>query len=163
MRPWLRNYWAAWMPWQRATTIIFAIISVIVLYIWFIYSANEARARLNDKVGMLLGQQVLMEQHASEIERLRANPTPAASQTDLRTLVNRQIDAAGLANNLTRLDVQDNNQIQVIFGAISLRDWIAWVKALQSQYVRIEACQIKALSTPGMVGVTVKLTRSNSN
>lgn len=162
MRPWLSDYWTKWTHWQRTTTIIFAIISAIVLYCWLTHSVNQARVKLNDNVGVLVGQQALMEQHATEIERLRATPTPAASQTDLRALVHSHIDAAGLGNNLTKLDMQDNNRIQVIFGAISFGDWIAWVKTLQSQYVRIEACRIEALSTPGMVGVTVKLIRSGS-
>lgn len=50
----------------------------------------------------------------------------------------------------------------VIFGAVAFADWLNWVAGLKSQQIRLDACKIEALSTPGMVSVAATLLRSQS-
>ena len=62
-----------------------------------------------------------------------------------------------------RIDALDANQVQVVFGAVAFADWLNWVAGLQSQHVRLNACRIEALSTPGLVSVTGTLVRARSH
>ena len=48
----------------------------------------------------------------------------------------------------------------VVFGAVAFADWLNWIAALKSQHVRLDACRIEALSTPGLVSVTATLIRA---
>ena len=47
----------------------------------------------------------------------------------------------------------------MVFGAVAFADWLNWVASLTSQQVRLDACRIEALSTPGLVSVTATLVR----
>jgi general secretion pathway protein M len=130
------------------------------LYLGLAQSADRARAQLGTSVTMFRAQAARLEQQAAELERLRATPPATASQTDLRTLVQTQAGTAGLARALARIDAPDANQVQVVFGAVPFADWLNWVAGLQSQQVRLDACRIEALSTPGMVSVTATFIRA---
>jgi len=46
-----------------------------------------------------------------------------------------------------------------VFGAVGFADWLNWVAGLTSQQVRLDACRVEALSTPGLVSVTATLVR----
>ncbi|MGH8864757.1 MAG: type II secretion system protein GspM, partial [Burkholderiales bacterium] len=91
---------------------------------------------------------------------LRAAPAASVSQTDLRTLVQAQAGVAGLSRALVRIDAPDANQVVVVFGAVAFADWLNWVASLKSQQVRLDACRVEALSTPGLVSVTATLVRA---
>jgi len=67
---------------------------------------------------------------------------------------------AGLARALVRIDALDNDQVVVVFGAVAFADWLNWVAGLKAQHVRLAACRIEALSTPGLVSVTATLVRA---
>ena len=73
-----------------------------------------------------------------------------------------RIDAAGLSRALTRMDVPDADQVVVVFGAVAFADWLDWIAGLQSQQVRLDACRIEALATPGLVSVAATLARPKS-
>jgi len=131
----------------------------IALYAWLVQAAGQARAKLNTSVTLLRAQAVLLDQQAIEHARLRAAPAATASATDLRTLVQSRIDAAGLSRALVRMDAPDADQVVVVFGAVAFADWLDWIAGLQSQQVRLDACRIEALATPGLVSVTGTLAR----
>ncbi len=159
MRARLRRLWQSRSPRERVVAAVLAVVVGAALYAWLVQSADRARAQLRTSVTKLRADAVRVEQEAAELARLRALPPAAASQTDLRTLVQTQAAAAGLERALTRIDAQDSDQVQVAFGAIAFSDWLAWVSGLQSQRVRLDACRIEALTAPGMVSVTATLVR----
>jgi type II secretory pathway component PulM len=132
----------------------------VLLYIAFVQTAWRARAQLRTGVTTLRAQANVLEQQAAEIERLHAAPAVAVSQTDLRTLVQAQADAAGLSRALVRIDAPDADQVIVVFGAVAYADWNNWIVGLKAQHVRLDACRIEALSTPGLVSVTATLARA---
>lgn len=132
---------------------------VIILYLWLLQSATQARVRLQASVATLQTQAVQLEQQSAEYARLRAAPAPVVSQIDLRTLVQSHSDSAGLSQALIKIDVQDAHRVQVAFGAMSFADWLDWAQTLQSQQIRVEACRIEALSTAGLVSITASLVR----
>ena len=68
--------------------------------------------------------------------------------------------AAGLSRALVKIDAPDANQVVVVFGAVAFADWLNWIAGLKSQQVRLDACRIEALSTPGLVSVTATLVRA---
>ena len=142
---------------------IVAVLSVVVvgmLYVSLLYSASRARPPLRASVLSLRADAARLDQQADEVERLRAVPPPATSQTDLRTLIQAQAGSAGLASALVRIDASEANRVQVVFGAVAFPDWLNWVAALNSQDIRLETCRIEALAKPGLVSVSATFVRA---
>lgn len=162
MRAQLRKLWEVRSPRERAVVAAMAAVLGIALFLWLVQSADRARVQLRTSVAMLRAQAARLEQQAVEFERLRAAPPIAASQTDLRTLVQAQAGAAGLSRALVRIDAPDADQVVVVFGAVAFADWLNWIAALKSQRVRLDACRIEALSTPGLVSVTATVIRAKA-
>ena len=160
MKARLRRLWESRAPRERAVIAALAMLLGVLLYIAFAQTAWRARAQLRTSVTTLRAQAAALEQQAAEIERLRAAPAMAASQTDLRTLVQAQADAAGLSRALVRIDAPDADHVVVVFGAVAYADWNNWIVDLKPQHIRLDACRIEALSTPGLVSVTATLARA---
>jgi len=156
----LRAVWQSRSPQERMALAVAATVLGVVLYVWLVQAADRARTRLSASVTDLRAQAARLEQHAAEYERLRAKPPAAVSATDLRALVEAQAGAKGLSRALQRIDAPDASQVQVMLGAVAFTDWLDWVAALAAQQVRLAACRIEALSTPGMVSVTATLVRA---
>lgn len=160
MRAQLRKLWESRAPRERIVITILVAVIGVTLYWWLVQSGGRTHTQLRASVATLRVQATRLEQQATELERLRATPVPAASQSDLRTLVQAQAGAAGLSNALVKIDAPDANQVVVVFGAVAFADWLNWVASLQAQQVRLDTCKIEALSTPGMIGVTATLLRA---
>ncbi len=158
----LHGLWKARSPAERLAMIVMAAFVATVLYVWLVQSAMQARTRLTAAVTTLQSQTLQMEQQSVEHAKLLAAPALPPADTDLRTLVQSQIDTAGLSQSLLKLDVQDTQRVRVTFGSAVFTDWLEWVQAMQTQRVRIETCRIEALSTTGLVSITAMLVRDQS-
>jgi general secretion pathway protein M len=156
----LRKLWQSRAPRERTVLVVLAVVTVIALYVWFAQSAGQAREQLRATVTMLRTQAGQIDQQAVEFGRLRAAPALSVSQTSLQSLLQDQIAAAGLSRALVSLDVRNADQVVIVFGAVAFADWLKWLSALKSQHVRVDACRIEALSTPGLVSVTATLVRA---
>lgn len=154
------KFWESRSPRDRVIIAILAAVIAAVLYLWLAQSAYRARAQLDVSVITLRAQAARLNLDATELERVRAIPAPAAAQTDLRTLVQARAAAAGLARALLRIDAPDAHQVQVVFGAVAFAEWLAWAASLQGEHIRLDTARIEALSTPGMVGVTATFARA---
>ena len=159
MKARVRQLWQSRAPRERMIVAVLAVIVVGLLYVWLVVSASRARPSLRASVLALRADAARLGQQASELERLRALPPPAASQTDLRTLIQALAGSAGLASALVRLDAPEPNRVQVVFGAVAFPDWLAWVATLHAQNIRLETCRIEALSRPGLVSATASFVR----
>jgi general secretion pathway protein M len=159
MKARLRKAWESRAPRERAVLSALAVVLAAALYVGLVQSAGRARAQLRSSVPTLRAQAARLEQQAAELERMRSAPAISASQTDLRTLLQAQAGAAGLSRALVRIDAQDADQVVVVFGAVAFADWLNWITGLKSQHVRLDACRIEALSTPGLVSATATLVR----
>ena len=162
MKAALRRAWESRAPRERVVIAALAIVLGVASYMSVLYSATRGRAQLTTSVAALRTQAALLDQQASEHQRLRATAAPPVSPTDLRTLVQARTDAGRLSSALTRIDAPDAEHVQVAFGAVSFADWLAWIAALQVQHVRLESARVEALSAPGMVSVTATLTRGGA-
>lgn len=156
----LRRLWQSRAPRERVVIAVLTVLAGLASYAWLVQSADRAHTRLRASVPALRAQAALLELQAAELARLRAAPPPSVSQTDLRTLVQAQAGATGLSRALVRIDAPDANQVVVVFGAVAFADWLNWVASLKPQQVRLDACRVEALSTPGLVSVTATLVRS---
>jgi general secretion pathway protein M len=156
----LRTLWQSRAPRERVVIAVLAVLVGVALYVWLVHSADQAHTRLRASVPALRAQAARLDQQAAELERLRSAPSPSASTTDLRTLVQARAGAAGLSGALGQINVVDDNQVVAVFGAVAFADWLNWVASLKSQQVRLDACRVEALSTPGMVSVTATLVRT---
>ena len=162
MKARLLKLWESRSPRDRLAIAILAAVVGAALYFWLLQSAYRARTQLGTSLTLLRAQATRLNLDATELERVRAIPAPPASQTDLRTLVQARIEAAGLARALVRIDAPDANQVQLVFGAVAFAEWLAWVASLQGEHIRLDTGRIEALSTPGMVGVTATFTRARA-
>jgi general secretion pathway protein M len=160
MRARLRKAWESRAPRERMVIATLAMVVAAALYFLLVQSAQQARTQLRTGVTALRVQAIRLEQQAAELQRLHAAPAISASQTDLRTLVQAQADTAGLSRALVRIDAPDADQVVVVFGAVAFADWLDWIAGLTSQHIRLDACRIEALSTPGLVSVTATLVRA---
>ena len=160
MKAKLRTVWHSRAPRERVVIAVLAVLAGVASYVWLVQAADRAHTRLRASVPALRAQAARLEQQAGELERLRSAPPVAASKTDLRTLVQAQAGAVGLSRALVRIDAPDANQVVVVFGAVAFADWLNWIAGLKSQHVRLDACRIEALSTPGLVSVTATLVRA---
>lgn len=160
MKVQLHKIWGSRAAWERAIIGVLSLILLAVLYAWLVQSAGRAREQLRADVTILRSQVIGIEQQAAELGRLRAAPALSASQTDLRTLVQAQADAAGLSRELVRIEAPAADQVVVVFGAVAFADWLNWIAGLRSQHVRLDVCRIEALSMPGLVSVTATLARA---
>ncbi len=162
MKARLRKLWESRSPRDRVIIAVLAAVVGIALYLSLVQSAYRARTQLGASVSVLRAQALRLDADANELARARAAPAAPAPQTDLRTQVQAQTGAAGLASALLRIDARDADQVQVAFGSVAFADWLAWVAALQAQRIRLDTGRIEALSTPGLVSVTATLTRAKS-
>ena len=160
MKARLRQLWQSRSPRDRVLIAALAAIVAVVLYLSLVQSAYRARTQLGSSVSVLRAQALRLDSDANELARVRAAPAPPAAQTDLRTQVQAQAGAAGLARALLRIDARDADQVQVVFGSVAFADWLAWVATLQAQQIRLDTGRVEALSTPGLVSVTATFTRA---
>lgn len=160
MKARLRKLWESRSPRDRVLIAALAAIVAVVLYLSLVQSAYRARTQLGSSVSVLRAQALRLDSDANELARVRAAPAAPAAQTDLRTQVQAQAGAAGLARALLRIDARDADQVQVVFGSVAFADWLAWVATLQTQHIRLDTGRVEALSTPGLVSVTATFTRA---
>jgi type II secretory pathway component PulM len=160
MKASLRAIWEGRTSGERAAIVALVTILGAASYLLLLQSAGRAREGYYVSVSALRAQASRLEQNAAEYERLRAAPAVTPTQTDLRTVVQHEAEAAGLSGMMGRLDAKDANQVQVVFGAVAFADWLAWVSKLQSQQVRLESCRLEALSSTGLVSVTATFVRA---
>lgn len=154
--------WNARSPRERSIIVVLAIVLGATLYLWLIRSADRARARLRPAVMMLQTQQMELERDAAEISRLRAIPPAPASPTHLRTLVQEQVETAGLTGALTAIEAVTPDEVRVVIGSVQFSRWLDWISKLQSLQIRLSSCRIEALSSAGLVSVTGTLVRAPS-
>ena len=158
MKARLRKLWESRSPRDRMMIAVLAAVVGAALYLLLVQSAYRARTQLGSSVSVLRAQALRLDSDANELARAApAAPTP---QTDLRTQVQAQAGAAGLARALLRIDARDADQVQVVFGSVAFADWLAWIATLQAQHIRLDTGRIEALTTPGLVSVTATFTRA---
>ena len=162
MKAALRRLWASRAPRERMIIGVLAALLVAASYLLVVLSAGRARERLHTSVALLHSQAVLLEQRAAEHERLRAAPATPAAPGGLRALVQARVDAARLSGAVTRLDAADADHVNLVLGAVSFADWLAFAAALQAHQVRLEAARVEALASPGLVSVNASFARTGS-
>lgn len=156
----LGRSWAARSRQERWGIAVLAGCLGIALHVWLLHSTVHARQRLIPAVAQLQAQAIRLDDNADEIMRLRTAPPPTQAPTDLRQLVQRQVDAGGLARSLVSIEAVGTHQVKVVFGTVPFASWLSWVDTLQSQHVRLDAVRIEAQPSRGLVSVTATLDRA---
>lgn len=161
MRARLHTLWDSRSPRDRVVVAVLTAATAVALYAWLVVSGGQVHSRLQASVATLRAQAAGVEQQAVELERLRATPVAAVSQTDLRAVVEAMVEEAGLSSALAKVDAVDANQVLLVFGPVEFSVWLDWIGSLKSQHIRLSACRIEAQSAPGTVGVTMTLVRAS--
>lgn len=159
MRAQLRKAWQSRTPRERTVLAALGVVLAAAILVSLVQTATHARSRLRPSVTALRAQLASLDQQAREIERLRAAPPVAVSQSDLRSLVQAQIGAE-LSRALVRIDARDPDEVEVVFGAVPFAKWLSWIAGLKAQQVRVASSRIEALTSPGLVSVTATLVRA---
>lgn len=132
----------------------------LVLYIWLLQTTTQARRRLLPAVSQLRVQALHQREQVDEIKRLRAMPTAVPpTSTDLRQLVQRQVDASGLSRSLVSLEQVDATHAKLVFGSVAFADWLTWADTVPVQQLRFSAVRVEAQDTSGQVSVTATVER----
>jgi len=158
------DLWSSRAPAERAAATVLAFVVGALLCFWFIHTAEQERNRLKQRVAVLKSQSDTMDQQISEFSRLKvasANPSTLAPK-NLRDAVQGIIDSSGLSTSLVKIDAPDAGTAQVSFSALSFSDWLAFVRNLQAQKIRIETCRIEALTTAGRISITATLSSART-
>jgi len=161
MREVARKAWKSRTPRERAVLAALGVVLAAAFLVSVIQTATHARSRLRPSVTALRSQLARLDQQAREIERLRASPPVATSDSDLRALVQAQIGAE-LSRALVRIDARNPDEVEVAFGAVPFDKWLGWIAGLKGQQVRVASSRIEALTTPGLVSVTATLVREKA-
>lgn len=162
MKARMQELWQSRAPRERKVIALVAALLLVVAYALFVLSAERARVPLRASVVALRAQSARLDQQALELGRLRSAPAAATSSGDLHKLIQARINEAGLAHALARIDAVDADHVVVVFGAVAFADWLDFIAGLKGQHLRLEACRIEALSTPGLVSVTVTVAGQKS-
>lgn len=155
----LGPWWMARSAQERRVLAAVALGIGVALYGWWLQAATHARRQLIPAVTQLQAQATRQGAQADEIMRLRALPPAPASATDLRPLVQRQVDASGLARALVSVELVDARHVKLVFGSVAFADWLAWADGMQAQHLRFTAVRIEAQPIRGQVSVTATLER----
>lgn len=159
MRERVRKAWQSRTPRERAVLVALGVVLAAACLVSLVQTATHARSRLRPSVTALRAQVASLDEQAREIERLRAAPPVAVSQSDLRSLVQAQIGAE-LSRALVRIDARDSDEVEVVFGAVPFAKWLSWIAGLKAQQVRVASSRVEALTSPGLVSVTATLVRA---
>ena len=159
MRPALHQWWLSRPSVERRVLVVLAVCLGLALYAWLLRATTQARQRLLPAVAQLRADAIRQGEQADEIMRLRAMPAPPQSTTELRPLVQRQVDVSGLGQSLVSIERVDTQQVKLVFGSVAFADWLAWADSLRAQHLRFATVRIESQSTPGQVSVSATLER----
>ena len=84
MKATLRRIWESRSPRERMVIAVLAAVLGGASYLWLLHSADRARVQLRASVATLRTQAALLDQQATEHERLRATPAPPPSPATAR-------------------------------------------------------------------------------
>ena len=149
--------WASRSLQERRVIAAVAIVFAIALYVWLLQATTQARQRLLPAVAQLRAQAIVQGAQADEIMRLRAMSTPAPSSTDLRQLVQHQVDSSGLTRSLVSIELVGSSQVKLVFGRVVFADWLAWADSVRAQHLRFVTVRIESQSVPGQASVSATL------
>lgn len=159
MTPVLPGWWQARSAAERRVLVVVAVCLALVLYAWLLRTTTQARQRLVPAVAQLRVDAQRQGEQADAILRLRALPAMPQSKTELRELVQRQVDAGGLRQSLVSIERVDAQQVKLVFGSVAFTDWLAWADSMRVQHLRFVTVRIEAQATPGQVSVSTTLER----
>lgn len=154
-------WWASRSLQDRWVMVVAALCLGLALYVWLLQTTTHARQRLLPAVTQLRVQALRQGEQVDEITRLRAMPATPSSSTELRQLVQQQVDANGLSRSLVSVELVDAHHVKLVFGSVAFADWLTWADTMRAQQLRFSTVRIEAQSTPGQVSVTATLERSS--
>ena len=143
----------------RRTVVTLVVLATLAAYMALVDTLDRGRARAKTNVTGLRAASLQMEQHALEIARLREAPKPAVSPRELRSIIETEAKAAGLAQ-VMRVDASAADEVRVIVSSAAFPDWLAWLARLQSANVRVKSCRVEVRPTGGAVTATVTFVRT---
>lgn len=151
--------WEGRKPIERMVFVAAVIAVVVLIYLWLVIVAADARNSLKSKQPVLRAQSLRLEQQAAELERLRNTPPAPPVQGDLRALVQTQVESVGLAKSVVRLDSTDASQVQLVLGDVAFPSCLALIEGLRAQRIRLDSSRIEAATAPGTVTFTATFVR----
>jgi len=163
----MKQWWLSRTPKDRqavTVTAIVVLLLLIYLLVWLPFSQRIAQTRQ-----LVSGQKNTlkwMQQHAAEVQRLRAAQSSSSRTTNhqaLLTLVDRTAKQNHLRERIQRLKPQGSDSVQLWMEQAPFDTLIKWLGDLSVQYsISVESVNIERLETPGLVNARLNLHRESS-
>lgn len=162
MRAKFKEWWQPLaMREKQAVAIGVSVVAIFIIYalIWspLLNAAAAMRGRIQSEQKTLLWMQAA-DREIEKVEKQTQNKNNIIAPVALLSLLQQQIDAAGLGQTLTQLKQASNDSIEMHFQKVSFDKLIKLLtKTLKEHAVSITQMSVVADATPGAANVDVVL------
>jgi general secretion pathway protein M len=143
------TFWQARSARERLTLMLGAGVLLLGLaYALILDPLMNARTKLDKRLPQLRAEVHLMRVQVAEIERLRASAKPAG-QGALPGRVGVSATQAGIRDKLQQVVSIADDRVRVVGGPLSMTAWLAWLRDLEAQGIRVAYCRMSGAESGG--------------
>jgi general secretion pathway protein M len=155
----LRDAWGLLGPRERRLAMIGgAVLALILVYLMLLVPLKQQLARLRTSVPEAQAQLAQMRAQAAMIQPLRGRAAAAPAPGTLVSVIDQSATGHGLRKQLSRLEADGSQGVQVTADAVSFNSLIAWLAELREGHaVVVDNLSLDAHSVPGSVNAKLRL------
>lgn len=158
-----RDLWGTLARRERRLVAVGAILlGLTLLYLLLWLPIQQELSRLRSAVPESQAQLARMRQQAAAIQPFRGRAASIPAPGTLLPVVEQSATGRGLRKQLTKLEVDGSNAVQITAEAISFNSLIAWLADLRESHALVtDSLSVDAHTTPGTVNARARLRVSN--
>jgi general secretion pathway protein M len=159
----MRELWGMLAARERRLVALGAVLlSLIVLYLLLWLPLQQELYRLRAGVPEGQAQLARMRQQAAAIQPFRGRAASVPAPGTLVSVVDQSATGRGLRKQITKLEADGSNGVQLTAEAISFNSLIAWLADLRETYSLItDNLSVDAHTTPGTVNARLRMRINN--
>jgi general secretion pathway protein M len=154
-----RDAWRTLAPRERQFAIIgAAVLGAVLLYLLVWLPIGQDVARLRVAVPETQAQLGKMRNQSAMIQPLRGRAASVPAPGTLVSVVDQSATGRGLRKQISRLEAEGSNGVQINAEAVSFNALIAWLAELrEANALVVDNLSLDAGSAPGMVSAKIRL------
>ena len=159
----IRELWGTLAARERRLVVMGAVLlSLTVLYLLLWLPLQQELSRLRAGVPEGQAQLARMRQQAATIQPFRGRSAAIPAPGTLIPIVEQSATGRGLRKQITKLEADGSNSVQVTAEAVSFNSLMAWLADLRESHSLVtDNLSVDAHTTPGTVNAKVRLRVSN--
>ena len=159
----LRDIWGQLAPRERRLAVAgTAVIALVLVYLMLLVPLKHELTQLRNSVPEAQLQLAQMRAQAALVQPLRGRAATAPAPGTLVSVIDQSATGHGLRKQMTRLEADGNNGVQVVADAVSFNGLIAWLAELRDGHaVVVDTLNLEAHTTPGAVNAKLRLRVEN--